>query len=92
MIRLDMLREMPLFAALSEERMRWVCSQLEEVILAPGEVLMRRGEPSRGFFILLEGEIQVDQTQRRCADAGRASGRARVLRRNAVARADAVAQ
>ena len=59
MIPLVKLREMPLFAALSEERMRWVCSQLEEVKLAPGEVLVAEGQPSRGFFILLEGEIQA---------------------------------
>ena len=59
MIPLVKLREMPLFAALSEERMRWVCGQLEEVKLAPGEVLVAEGQPSRGFFILLEGEIQA---------------------------------
>ena len=59
MIPLVKLREMPLFAALSEERMRWVCSQLEEMKLDPGQALVEEGDPSQGFFILLEGEIQA---------------------------------
>ena len=59
MIPLDLLRAMPLFADLSDECMRWMCSELTEVTLAPGEVLVAEGEPSRGFFILLEGEMNV---------------------------------
>ncbi|MFO1207299.1 MAG: ATP-binding protein [Burkholderiales bacterium] len=39
--------------------MRWACSQLEEVTLAPGEALVTEGEPVRGFFILVEGEMDV---------------------------------
>ena len=59
MIPLGVLRAMPLFADLSEDCMRWVCGELTEVTLASGEVLMAEGEPSRGFFILFEGEIDV---------------------------------
>lgn len=59
MIPLDLLRAMPLFADLSDDCMRWVCAQLTEVKLAPGEVLLAEGEPSRGFFILFEGEMDV---------------------------------
>jgi signal transduction histidine kinase len=59
MIPLDLLRAMPLFADLSEDCMHWVCTQITEVSLAPGEVLVGEGEPSRGFFILLEGEMSV---------------------------------
>jgi signal transduction histidine kinase len=59
MIPLDVLRGMPLFADLSDDCMRWVCSELTEVRLAPGDVLVSEGEPSRGFFILVEGEMNV---------------------------------
>ena len=59
MIPLDLLRAMPLFADLSDDCMRWVCSEISEVTLAPGEVLVAEGEPTRGFFILLEGEMNV---------------------------------
>jgi signal transduction histidine kinase len=59
MIPLDLLRAMPLFADLSDDCMRWVCGELTEVTLAPGEVLVAEGEPPRGFFILLEGEMNV---------------------------------
>ncbi|MBL8539951.1 MAG: cyclic nucleotide-binding domain-containing protein, partial [Betaproteobacteria bacterium] len=50
---------MPLFADLSDDCMRWVCSQLVEVTLAPGEALVTEGDPVRGFFILVEGGIDA---------------------------------
>lgn len=59
MIPLDRLRAMPLFADLSDDCMRWVCSQLVEVTLAPGEALVQEGDPARGFFILVEGGIDA---------------------------------
>ncbi len=59
MIPLDRLRAMPLFADLSEDCMRWVCSQLVEVRLAPGEALVQEGDSARGFFILVEGEMSA---------------------------------
>lgn len=59
MIPLDRLRAMPLFADLSDDCMRWVCSQLTEVRLAPGDTLVREGDPISNFFILVDGEMSV---------------------------------
>jgi signal transduction histidine kinase len=60
-IPLDTLRAMPLFADLSEERTQWLCASLAEVRLRRGEVLVAEGEPSKGFFVLLEGEMLVSK-------------------------------
>ncbi len=57
---MDLLRQVPLFANLQEEDK--VCiEETEERQLAPGEMLFREGEPAKGFFVLLEGEISVSK-------------------------------
>ena len=61
MIRLDILRgDAALRRICREDRMRWVCTQIKEVSpRARRGRWLREGEPSRGFFVLLEGEIHV---------------------------------
>jgi signal transduction histidine kinase len=59
MIELQKLREMPLFAELSDERMQWLCKNVTDKRYPAGEELIREGDMSKGFFILLEGEVLV---------------------------------
>lgn len=59
MIELGRLRAMPLFSGLSDERLAWVCGQLTELALAPDEALVHEGEAGRGFFVLIEGALQI---------------------------------
>jgi signal transduction histidine kinase len=59
MIELARLREMPLFAGMPPEREEWLCDNVTDLKLAPGEALVNEGEPAKGFFVLLEGEILV---------------------------------
>ncbi|MEO8039297.1 MAG: ATP-binding protein [Betaproteobacteria bacterium] len=61
MIELARLQAMPLFADLSEERLDWVCRQLTDLRLAPDEALVREGDAGRGFFVLIEGALQVSK-------------------------------
>ncbi len=53
------LLKLELFQVLSPERLEWVCDRAQAVELNKGEVLVREGEPSLGFFILTEGRIGV---------------------------------
>lgn len=57
MIDLKMLRQIPLFADLSEEQLDFAKLGCERS-LEPGEVLAVEGEPAGFFWVLLEGEIQ----------------------------------
>ena len=59
MIYRQQLAAMPLFAGLAPERIDRLCAQLTEQRLAPGEVLVREGDPGRGFCILIEGSLQI---------------------------------
>jgi signal transduction histidine kinase len=51
------LRQIPAFADLPEDGLRWLASQMTVVDLAPGGVLVTEGSPADRMFIILEGEI-----------------------------------
>lgn len=55
----ESLLQMKPFQVLPAERLAWICDRAEHIQLAPGEVLVREGEPSKGFFIQLSGQITV---------------------------------
>lgn len=57
MIDLKMLRQIPLFADLSDEQLDFAKLGCERS-LEPGEILAVEGEPSGSFWVLLDGEIQ----------------------------------
>ncbi|WP_371884857.1 ATP-binding protein [Caballeronia sp. S22] len=57
----SMLFEMPLFAGLSGGRKQWLLSNLSELRLKRGEILMREGQTVTHHFILLEGELLTEK-------------------------------
>ncbi|MDY7014917.1 MAG: cyclic nucleotide-binding domain-containing protein [Cyanobacteriota bacterium] len=55
----ESLLQMKPFQTLPRERLNWICDRAEPIHLDPGEVLVREGEPVKGFFIQLSGQITV---------------------------------
>ncbi|MEM9162714.1 MAG: ATP-binding protein [Cyanobacteria bacterium P01_F01_bin.4] len=55
----ESLLQMQPFQTLSPERLDWICDRVEHIHLAPGEVLVREGEPTKGFFIQISGQITI---------------------------------
>ena len=53
------LLKLELFRKLSPERLEWICDRATEINLRKGEILVKEGEPSKGFFIMLSGTITV---------------------------------
>ena len=49
------------FDKLPPERLGWICDRAEHIQLTPGEVLVREGDPSQGFFIQTSGQITVSR-------------------------------
>ncbi|MGB3614642.1 MAG: ATP-binding protein [Elainellaceae cyanobacterium] len=47
------------FQALPPSQLDWICDRAEHIHLASGEVLVREGEPAKGFFIQVSGQITV---------------------------------
>src|SRR4028118_2129929 len=55
---LDCLRSVPLFASLPDERLAWIAEHGEEVRLGAGDVIASQGDPSNGFYVVMEGETE----------------------------------
>ncbi|WP_280714433.1 ATP-binding protein [Kitasatospora sp. MAP5-34] len=55
----DRLREIELFAELSEGQLSWLISVTAPRALGDGEILFRDGETATHFYVLLDGELAV---------------------------------
>ena len=58
--RMDMLRRVPLFASLSEERLRSIETLMRPVLTVPGELLVRRGERGDTMYFIASGAVAVE--------------------------------
>lgn len=54
------LREIPLFAGLSEDGLGRVGAAATEVTAEPGQILTLPGDVGSGMFVLLEGSVSVE--------------------------------
>jgi signal transduction histidine kinase len=54
----DILRQVPLFKELPEDKLAWISHHGEEVRLEPGARIATQGDPPDGFYVVLEGETE----------------------------------
>jgi signal transduction histidine kinase len=52
------LRKIGVFADLREDQLQWFASSGEELRLAPGDILIREGDPADALVVILEGEVR----------------------------------
>jgi len=65
--KIDLIAKVPLFEGLAKRQLAQVASIADEIDLPQGKVLTREGERGREFFILLEGEAEVQRKGRKLA-------------------------
>jgi signal transduction histidine kinase len=53
------LTQLDPFQYLPPQRLEWLCENAQALVLSPGEVLVQEGDPGRGIFILIKGEINI---------------------------------
>ena len=53
------LTSLEIFQRIPSERLYWICNRAQKVELAAGEQLVQEGDPPRGFFILMRGQINI---------------------------------
>jgi signal transduction histidine kinase len=53
------LLRVPTFAGLPDDQLAWFLSQAQELVLKPGDLYIRQGEPALAMFVVLEGELQA---------------------------------
>ena len=55
----EMLRNVPLFSGLSAAELKLLAFTSDVHCFAPGEILMRQGDPADCAYVILEGEAEV---------------------------------
>ncbi len=69
------LRKIEIFADLRDDQLQWFASNGQELRLAPGDMLLREGDPADALFVILEGEVR-GRRENAGADAASFVGRA----------------
>lgn len=59
MLCAEELLEIELFQQLPEFRLQWICDRAQEIRISKGEVLVKEGDPHRGFFIQVSGTMGI---------------------------------
>jgi CRP-like cAMP-binding protein len=54
------LRQIPLFARISDAGLERVASSVGELVCEPGQVIALPGDPGSGMFVILEGKVKVE--------------------------------
>ena len=57
----DLLRSFPVFESLSDEQLEWLVPRADVVDVDAGTVLFREGDPPQEFWVLIEGEIEIQK-------------------------------
>jgi CRP-like cAMP-binding protein len=61
---IDKLRAIPIFSQLDDQALTEVASIAGRIDVAKGSVLIERGQPGSGMFVILEGTVGVELRQR----------------------------
>jgi CRP-like cAMP-binding protein len=61
--RVQQLRSVPLFGGCTDKELAFIASRTDEVDLPAGKVLTEKGRSGGDFFIILEGQAEVDADQ-----------------------------
>ncbi len=57
MLCVEDLLSLELFRVLPPERLDWICDRAQTIQLNDGDLLVQEGDPPRGFFILMAGQL-----------------------------------
>lgn len=58
-MRSSILRKIPLFSSLSQEEIKYLASRLTPYKYPEGHVLFHEGSQEKGFYVLVEGEVEI---------------------------------
>lgn len=67
---IDYLHKVPLFQGLPQRELEAVARSLKERVYEPGTAIVRQGEPGVGFFLIVEGKVDVTHDDHHIRDMG----------------------
>ena len=68
--KVDRLAQVPLFKALSKRDLEFLASRIDEVSLKPGQTVIREGQSTESFFIVVSGNVNVTRAGKPAARLG----------------------
>jgi MFS family permease len=60
---LELLSRIPIFAPLAATKLERLASQLGETTLPAGTLILRRGDPGDRFYVIAEGEVEIEDAR-----------------------------
>jgi len=63
--KVDLIKSVPLFSECSKKDLNEIAGIADEIDLREGKELTKEGRPGREFFVLIEGEADVQKGSRR---------------------------
>jgi CRP-like cAMP-binding protein len=73
-VEIALLRSLPLFAPLGAPQLEGLAHRLEESLVPAGTVVVREGDPGDRFYVVAEGELDVDRGGQPMRSLGRGEG------------------
>ena len=68
--KIDLLKNVPLFAGCSKTELQRIASLADELDLGDGATLIREGERGREFIVIAEGTVKVTRNGKQLRDLG----------------------
>jgi CRP/FNR family transcriptional regulator, cyclic AMP receptor protein len=68
--KVERLSHVPLFKGLSKRDLEFLASRIDEVTLKPDQTVIREGQPTDAFFILISGNVKVTRSGKPAARLG----------------------
>jgi CRP-like cAMP-binding protein len=68
--KIDHIRKVPLFARCSKKELAEVAKLADEIDFGPGRVLTKEGSSGREFFVIFDGEAEVERKGKKVAALG----------------------
>ena len=68
--KVDRLSRVPLFQGLGKGELQFLASRVDEVSLTPGQTVIREGQPTGAFFIIVTGHAQVTRKEKQAVRLG----------------------
>jgi signal-transduction protein with cAMP-binding, CBS, and nucleotidyltransferase domain len=74
---IQFLRKVPLFSGLNDEALRTLIKETREISYPEGKMIMREGEPSVVFHLILDGKVEIKKKKGHSQDSGEVNSSAR---------------
>jgi hypothetical protein len=73
-VQIALLRSLPLFTGLPAPALEGLAAALEPVLLTPGDIVIRQGDPGDAYYAIAAGELDASQDGRWLGRFGRGEG------------------